>query len=348
MKKGISVVICSYNSEDRIGRVLSCLMEQKNTDDIDWELLLVDNNSKDNVIEVAKKTWKHPKVPLHVFSEFQQGQSYATKTGIYKAKYEIIVLVDDDNYISQNYLSKAYTIMENHPEVGIAGGKGIGVFEKEPPHWFRDIQHAFAIGPQAKKEGYADDVRGYIYGAGSILRKSVYEYLYANNFQLMLKGRIGKSLVAGEDKERSHAFRLLGYKMWYDPSLEFEHFMPAGRVNWNYTKMLLKSFGHAAIYHNLYKEALHEVNNFKLLVIKYAFFDIVNSTAILIKYLPAYLWVSITTSGEGRNEISKFVYRSGYLSERVFNLRKIKRYRRRLKDAPWRKNIEQLQINFVH
>ena len=124
MNKGISVVICSYNSEHRIKRVLDCLSAQQNCDEIAWEVIMVDNASTDNVIEVAEKSWNHPKVPLHIFHEQRQGQSYATRTGIEKAAYHIIVMIDDDNYVSPNYIYRANKIMEEHPEVGIAGGKG--------------------------------------------------------------------------------------------------------------------------------------------------------------------------------------------------------------------------------
>ena len=217
---------------------------------------MVDNASTDKTIAIAKQSWHHPQVPLRIISELRQGQSYATRTGFEKAKYEIVVMVDDDNYISSNYISTAYTIMETHPEVGIAGGKGTGLFEKDPPAWFETVEQGFAIGPQGEHEGYVDDERGYIYGAGSIIRKSVYDYLISSDFQLTLKGRIGKSLVAGEDAERCQAFRLLGYMLWYDPSLEFRHHMPASRISWQYTLKLYNSFGRASVYHNIYSEII--------------------------------------------------------------------------------------------
>ena len=139
MKKGISVVICSYNSESRIKKVLDCLMAQEDCENFDWEVIMVDNASADNTIEVARNAWNHPSVPLHILYEKRQGQSYATRTGIKKAAYDLIVMVDDDNYISPKYISRAFYIMEKHPEVGIAGGKGVGFFDKEPPSWLSSV-----------------------------------------------------------------------------------------------------------------------------------------------------------------------------------------------------------------
>lgn len=337
MKKGISVIICSYNSEHRIKRVLGCLSAQKNCDDIDWEVIMVDNASTDNVVEVAKKSWNHPKVPLRIFNESRQGQSYATRTGFEKASYDVVVMVDDDNYVSSNYISGAFAIMESHPEVGIAGGKGTGLFEEEPPAWFKTVEQGFAIGPQGDHEGYVTEKRGYVYGAGSIIRKPLYDYLFSSDFQLMMKGRIGKSLVAGEDAERCQAFRLLGYKLWYDPSLEFQHHMPASRINWNYTRKLFNSFGRASNYHDLYSEILDNQKGIRAFVTRNAILDILNKTRKVIAVLPAYLKAKLTGPGEGRIELINFEYWFGRLSEAIANKGKIKENRRQLKNAQWRK-----------
>lgn len=338
MKKGISVVICSYNSEQRIKKVLGCLLEQKDHDKIAWEVIMVDNASTDNSVAIAKQIWKHPRVPLHIISEPKQGQSYATRTGIKNAVYDIIIMVDDDNYVSSNYISRAYEIMEAHPEVGIAGGRGVGVFEEEPPAWFKDFEQALAIGPQADSEGYVDDRRGYIYGAGSIIRKPVYDYLISNNFKLMLKGRIGKSLVAGEDSERSHAFRILGYKLWYDPSLEFGHQMPAARIDWKYIRQLYKSFGRASAYHGLYEEILKNPKDLRSFVAQNMFLSILYALYGVLLALTSYILILMAGSDVGKSKVIRFDYTWGRLTELIINTNKVKRYRKRLKQAEWREN----------
>jgi glycosyltransferase involved in cell wall biosynthesis len=343
MKKGISVIICLYNAEQRIKKVLGCLLAQQNHDRIEWEVILVDNASTDNSVAIARQTWNHPRVPLHIISEPQQGQSYATRTGIKNAAYDIIIMVDDDNYISPNYISRAYEIMEAHPEVGIAGGRGIGVFEKEPPAWLENFEQALAIGPQADAEGYVDDSRGYIYGAGSIIRKPVYDYLISNNFELMLKGRIGKSLVAGEDSERCHAFRILGYKLWYDPFLEFGHQMPAARTDWKYIRKLYKSFGRASAYHGLYQEILKNPKGIRSLVAQNVLLSVLHTLYLLLPALPAHILISATGSDAGKKKVIRFDYLWGRLYELINGMGKVKRYRKQLKNAPWRENTGQLK-----
>ncbi len=341
---GISIVICSYNSEHRIKRVLECLAGQENCDEVSWEVIMVDNASTDNVVEVAKKSWDHPGVPFRLFHEPRQGQSYATRTGIEKASYDVIILVDDDNYVSSNYVSRAYQIMKEHPEVGVAGGKGIGLYEKEPPAWFKDIKQAFAIGPQARKEGYTTEEQGYIYGAGSIFRTSVYNDLMNSDFQLMLKGRIGKSLVAGEDQERSLAFRILGYELWYDPLLEFQHYMPVSRFDWKYCCRLFESFGHASVYHDLYKELLVRPKGIRAIISRYAVLDILRKLYGLSLAFYAYLKVSFSRSVVGKLETLQCKYYIGALSERTMRHSKIRQYRKQLRNATWRKKYSRANV----
>ena len=98
-----------------------------------------------------------------------------------------------------------------------------------------------------------------------------------------MKGRIGKSLVAGEDSERSQAFRILGYKLWYDPSLEFEHHIPVTRLDWNYIRKLYNSFGRASINHNIYEEILNKKQVISAFVRHYLIQDNLNKIVNLLK-----------------------------------------------------------------
>jgi len=61
---GVSVIICCYNSANKIKNVLKHLEEQKGTELIPWEVIVVDNASSDYTFEVAKKSWKRKDVPF--------------------------------------------------------------------------------------------------------------------------------------------------------------------------------------------------------------------------------------------------------------------------------------------
>ena len=55
-KIDISVIICCYNSENRIVPTLEHLSRQT-LGQLSCEIILVDNNCSDGTIDLAKKTW---------------------------------------------------------------------------------------------------------------------------------------------------------------------------------------------------------------------------------------------------------------------------------------------------
>ncbi len=86
----ISVVIPTLNEEDSIGIVLDKIPK---TEKYDWEIIIVDGNSKDRTREIAKE--KGAKVIV----EKRKGYGRAYKTGFEKATGDIIVTLDgDDTY----------------------------------------------------------------------------------------------------------------------------------------------------------------------------------------------------------------------------------------------------------
>ena len=238
---GISVVICCYNSESRIEKVLTHLMDQEGDEGIAWEVIVVDNASTDATSRVARKTWKHGRVDMKVVSEMNPGLSHARRKGMGASRYEIISLVDDDNWVEKYWIRKIFDHMNSSPETGMMGGKGRAVFEDRAPEWFDRFQRSFAVGPQAEQSGWH---YSFLYGAGLTLRKEAWNHLVDNGFKFILSDRKGASLSSGGDAELGMAILLAGYKVFYDASLDFAHFQPAGRMNWEYlVKLTVASAG---------------------------------------------------------------------------------------------------------
>ncbi len=69
--RGVSVIICCYNSSSRLIPTLNHLAKQEITRHIRWEIVVVNNSSTDNTAEVAIETWKQHNVavPLYIVDE---------------------------------------------------------------------------------------------------------------------------------------------------------------------------------------------------------------------------------------------------------------------------------------
>lgn len=243
MKKGLSVIICCHNSERRLPETIRHLGAQKISGKIPWEIIVVDNNSTDKTVAVAESLWKEIRksnINLRIVTQKTPGLIFARHKGVKAAKYEYVLFCDDDNWLANNYLSVAYATISRNERMGALGGIGYPVFEGQasPPGWFEQIRTAYALGPQASKTGKVPE-HCHLYGAGMVTLRKLYLDSYPANFPSLLTGRVGKSLLSGEDTEYCHRLRLQNYDIHYDSNLVFKHFIPQDRLTIEYKARLL-------------------------------------------------------------------------------------------------------------
>ncbi|MBW3127588.1 glycosyltransferase [Hymenobacter profundi] len=262
---GVSVLVCTYNGGARITETLSHLARQKVALGLQWEVILVDNASTDNTLAVATDYWvsSAAPAPLRTYVQPKPGKNYALELAYDEASYSYMCIVDDDNWLAPDYVQNGFDILQSHPEIGLLGGKTAGAFEVEPPAWFKQYQHYYAVGAPVLYDGNIprpiDDgpVVGFeLWGAGLFVRRSIWEEMTALRFESLLSGRKGKDLVAGEDHELSYIARLLGYTVWYSSSLSLTHFMTKSRLTAAYRDQLLHACAIGSLQLLPYKYAL--------------------------------------------------------------------------------------------
>ncbi len=246
---GVSVVICCYNSAQRLPETLAHLARQ--TADFDWEVIVVDNASTDDTAKVARECWKSQKVPLRVVPEPKPGLMHARLAGLAASRYEWISYVDDDNWLCPDWLDLVAEIFRSDPRIAACGGRAEPVFETPPPEWFERYAIWFALGPQGDASGHPP--RGFLYGAGLNLRRSAFETILARGFHSLLVGRTGTSLTTSEDAEMGLVLGLAGWTLWYDERLTMRHFIPTRRLQWAYLRDLHRAVGEASIWLDAYR-----------------------------------------------------------------------------------------------
>lgn len=271
--KGISVIVCCYNSAPRLPQTLSHLAKQQLPDNFQWEIIVVNNNSTDDTEIVAKSLWKSFGVstPLIVVKEPEPGLSHAREKGMQMAKYDLFLWCDDDNWLCDTYVQTAFDIMETHPDIGALGGWCEAAFETEKPKWFDAQAKYFAVSKQGKRSGDITSKKGCLYGAGMVIRKSHWLELKKLGFKHLLSDRVGKKLSSGGDTEYCYALRLLGYKMWFDERLYFKHFMSQGRLSLRYLSRLRKARTHSNFILWPYLDLLRGKPSNKSELLKFAF-----------------------------------------------------------------------------
>lgn len=256
--KGISVILCSFNGAARLGATLDHLARQATAGVPAWELIFVDNASTDGSATVVRDLWraKGGTIPLIIKAEPRQGLVYARQTGVGASRYDIIVFCDDDNWLDAGYLSAAFDIMEADPTIGALGGVGTPISDVTLPQWFEKYKYSFACYAQGTHEGELAEQNATLFGAGLVLRREVWDRLFNSDFQPVLTDRRGTKLISGGDTELSFATKLLGYKLWFSPRLQFFHYMPAARLSTDYLLRLNEALSFSSASLIVYRYAL--------------------------------------------------------------------------------------------
>lgn len=258
MNKGVSIILCCYNSSellpDTLEKLFKLSVPEVNSQKAGVEIIVVDNNSTDNTFSLAKKILesKDNKFGYKILRQPLQGLSHSRKIGIENSQYDYVILCDDDNHLHEDYIENSISIMDANPETAILGGESIPVSDGEFPFWFNKFSASYAAGKQYESDGDITFPRGEIWGAGMVIRRSALMGIISKGFKTILDDRSGNKLSSGGDIELCYALRLAGWKIRYDSSLKLDHYIHPEKLNWNYLIKLSKGFGVQKVYLDAY------------------------------------------------------------------------------------------------
>lgn len=111
----ISVVVTSYNYENYIKETLDSLVNQTYKD---FDVIIVDDGSKDNSVDVIKQyVNNYPNFYLYTHPNHQnKGIIESLKLGISKSDSDYIVFLESDDYISKDYMQEKVDYLSNHKD----------------------------------------------------------------------------------------------------------------------------------------------------------------------------------------------------------------------------------------
>lgn len=322
MSKGISVLICTYNGEEKLLSTLAHLTAQQNIEAIDWEIIIVDNASTDGtfkrMLEYVNQSSIKDKITL--LNEQKPGKLAALKLGISKSKFSYLLICDDDNWLADDYLIKGFNILENNHKVGIIGGNGKPTNSHQIPDWLVPHLHNYAAAPQFPYSTDITETIGSVYGAGMFIRKIIYLKVFDLDWPLFLScQRVGQNITSGEDTEICYAAKKLGYQILYDESLKFEHDISPNKINQNYLFRLYHLFGYSDAILYPYKADKSFKNKYAIKLIL-EFYRLIRYNLFRSK--------SIDTIAYKK----AFTFRVGYIKGLLFNYRKINQLKSFLKN----------------
>ncbi len=257
----ISLIICSYNPrEDYFKRTLHSL-EDQTLKLIDWELLIIDNNSEYPISEKYNLHW-HPYAQC--LSEKEQGLTKARIRGIKESKGDLLLFLDDDNVLSPSYLENAWAIYNEYNFIGCWGGQCFPEFECKAPEWTKPYWCYLAL-RTFNEDNWTNEknFRLVPFGAGMCIRRSVAEKYLKRTCENSLRqslDRMGNNFNSGGDSDLAFTACDMGYGIGLFKILQLTHLIPDSRLQVEYLSALLEGISYSTeLVKHLHNEPLDSV-----------------------------------------------------------------------------------------
>lgn len=225
-----SIIVCTYNRAESLRDTLRALRAQKTSPSRYWEVVVVDNNSKDHtrkVVEEVQREW-----PLLRY-EFEQAQglSHARNHGIAAARGEVLLFTDDDVLPEPDWLETTLAGMDKY-QADACGGYIAPIWETPPPAWLTERFYGFLAIRTDRTDDYPITQASQApFGANMAMKRTVFDRvaLFDTN-----RGRKGNVLASGEDGEMFERILAAGLKAIFLGQSRVHHKVEAFRLTKRY------------------------------------------------------------------------------------------------------------------
>lgn len=237
-EKKISIIICTYLRGEKLVDAIWSVIRQSMSKK-EYEIIVVDNAPFTSGIRADVDAFKEKYSEYEGFIRYigvpQKGLSYARNGGMWNAKGEYLLFLDDDVLADYYLLEEIYSGFKYHPSVGIVGGQVI--LDKPFPtpkvvrKGWESLWSQFKISGSAFRE--VTQQFEFPYGADYSVRRSA---IWRVGGFRMCYGRVGNDFAGGE--ETALAFKMLeiGYGIGLQPRAKVLHRVDHSRFTTEHVK----------------------------------------------------------------------------------------------------------------
>jgi GT2 family glycosyltransferase len=232
MKKTISVVLPNYNGKKLMEMYLPSVVTALGNAGVDYELIIVDDCSKDDSVDFIKT--HYPNIKLLVNKE-NLGFSGTCNRGIEVAKMELTLLLNSDVQLTPDYFEGQWKYFEKPDTFGVMGR----IMDKDGEYIEDAARILFYLGCRIKANRfyYNEDAEDWAYtaylsGANALVDTAKLKEL--NGFDEIY------APFSSEDSDLSTRAWLLGWKCYYEHSSVCFH-QVSGSIKKNIRSRLLNT-----------------------------------------------------------------------------------------------------------
>lgn len=269
----LSIIIVNYKTEELTSNCIDSVIKS-NTKGFEYEIIVVDNASKDGSIEAIEKQFPEVKI---IKNHENLGFSKANNIGIEASKGDYILLLNSDTVVEQNTLKGALSFAKNHKHIGALGckillpsGKLDPACKRSFPTPLNGLFHSLnldTVFPDSVHFGaynltYVDENKvcsiDCIMGAFMLIPRIVIDRV----------GMLDEDyFMYGEDIDWCYRIKDAGYQVMYYPDVRIFHHKKASGIGKRNPKVIEAFYDSMTIFYN--KHYQNKYNNLtKLCVIK--------------------------------------------------------------------------------
>ncbi|HXX24564.1 MAG TPA: glycosyltransferase family A protein [Terriglobia bacterium] len=130
----ISVILWTYNRCQTLPNALSSVAASNLPESVEWEVLVLDNNSRDQTREVMEDFCRRYPSRIRYLFEPRQEKSHALNAGVREARGQVLAFVDDDVTGEPSWLHNLTAPLKDAQWAG-TGGRTLLQRGFSPPPW---------------------------------------------------------------------------------------------------------------------------------------------------------------------------------------------------------------------
>lgn len=229
----ISVILCTMNRAESLAKALNSLAGSVLPEAVEWEVLVVDNNSSDATPGVAESFCRRDPDHFKYTLEARPGKVHALNRGIRESSGDVLAFTDDDVIVDPKWIQNLTAKLNDGSWIG-AGGRILPEREFLPPRWL-PVGQRYALAPltifdPGLPPGPLHDAP---FGANMAFQRRAFEQY--GGFRSDLGPGLGRGTPQkSEDTEFGHRLLDAGEKLLYQPTAVVYHNLPASRLNKKY------------------------------------------------------------------------------------------------------------------
>jgi len=104
----VSIVVPTYNRADWLGGALDSLVGQQTGGKLSYEIVVVDNASRDATKDVVQRAAEASEVPIRYFYEETPGDAPARNRAVQESRGDWLAFFDDDQFAEPDWVMKLH------------------------------------------------------------------------------------------------------------------------------------------------------------------------------------------------------------------------------------------------